>query len=512
MTPLNEERMMKGAARQLGDVLDTDDRRLERDLTTVLNSADIFWSGTAEADRAELLDEVRRFERALGVVGVLSAPRLRYSVGQALREGRDQALTLKLDEAQFTKVQDALRETVLDMTIWPSDRLPSSVFNAALNGAKATIEDAAQNLCLVFVPRNKLSTEQRARTYDLLHLVAPRLSAERLEMLDDCLSHLELKKTFEAALRPGFTEADRIGVIPMWTDPAQPRQLWVVSADSSWVFASSHHKVTGETAARIVGQMALRWERASFPEHGAALTSILVEVAIESAARRTQRLGRSAEAIFLLDDAREIRVELDRLAQDLAELNAGLDELEIATAGARTDLERKGALIADPGPHSHLYDFLHSSLDEALTKLDRQQQRLQGSFLAAREHAASYHVAGTINELRRQQESIAKNQQATDNLNKIVGRLTIMLLGPTIVFGALSVNEAWIDTNDLVLSAGLLVVYVVLGLAVSLFIRNQIGLFTRLFSPRVILSTATTPESAVTPESAIDADPTVQKG
>jgi hypothetical protein len=506
MTPLNEERMMNGAMRQQVDVLDADDRCLERDLTTVLNSADIFWSGTSEAERAELLDEVHRFEGALEAVGVLSTPRLRYSIGQALREGGNQALTLKLDAAQFTEIQSALSEMVLELTSWRSGVPPGSVFNAAKSGTEATVEDAAKNLCLMFVPRDRLSGEQRVRTYQVLHFVAPRLSAEGLETLEDGLRHLELKETFDAALRPGFTEAARIGVLPLWPDASRPRQVWVISSDASWVLVSSHQTVTSEDASRIVSQMAFRWERASFPEHGAALTSILVEVAIESAARRSQELGRAAEAVFSLDNAREIRVALDRLAKELAELNTGLGELDVAAAGAHADLERKGALTTNSGSHAHLYGFLHSSLDEELAKLDRQMQRLQGSFLAAREHASSYHVAGTINELRRQQESISKNQQATDNLNRIVGRLTIMLLGPTIVFGALSVNNAWIYTKNLVVSAGLLLVYVFLGLGVSLFIRDQIGLFTRLFSPRVSSSTTTQPEAVV------DADPAIQEG
>jgi hypothetical protein len=168
---------------------------------------------------------------------------------------------------------------------------------------------------------------------------------------------------------------------------------------------------------------------------------------------------------------------------DLAELNAGLDELEVAAADSRTDLERKLASVPGESEDAALYGSLRDSLDEALAKLDRQQQRLQGSFLAAREHASSRHVAATIDELRRHQETIAQNQRATDELNTVVGRLTIMLLGPTIVFGALSVTDYWIPSSEYVPSIALLLVYVLAGLLVSLFIRRRIHFFTRLFAP-----------------------------
>jgi hypothetical protein len=492
MTDVLDERMMEAAKRQHADVLDTEDRCLERDLTTVLNSADIFWSGVSESDRNALLDEVRAFERALKAFGVHSVPRLRDSVGLALREGANQPVTLKLDEEQFELLEGAVRDTLLALTSWSPGTPPGWVFAAARGGSEATVEDAAENLCMAFVSRDELADERRSRTHEVLHMLAPLLSSERLETLAECIWHAESGETFDPALRPGFTESGRVGVIPIWPDPEKGRQLWVIAADASWVIASSCHEVSQDDSHRVVSQMALRWERAEFPEHGAALTTVLVEVAIESAARRTQALGRHAEAVFSLDDEDAIRGALNRLGQDLAELNAGLDELEVAAAGSRTDLERKHALIATgPGSAGHLYRLLHTSLTEALAKLDRQQQRLQGSFLAAREHAASHHVASTINELRRQQENISKNQRATDDLNKTVGRLTIMLLGPTIVFGALSVNEFWIRGRDLTASIALLLAYVVLGFLVSVLIRNQSDLVGRLFTPRT--SAADTP-------------------
>jgi hypothetical protein len=484
MGGLHEDRMLKAARRQRVDVLDAEDRCLERDLTTVLNSADIFWSGVSELAQADLRAEVRAFELAMKAVGVHSVPRLRESVGFALAGGANQHVTLKLDEEQFTAVEDAVRQTVLALTSWSTGKPPGWVFAAGHDAETPTVEDAAKNLCLAFVSRGELAADRRFRTHEVLHLLAPRLSERRLETLEECLWHVELGKTFDPALRPGFTESDRVGVIPIWPDAEQPRQKWAIVAEASWVLATACHDATREDHARVVSQMALRWERAPFPEHGAVLATVLVEVAIESAARRTQALGRRAEEVFALQDKARIHAALDGLAKDFAELNAGLDELEVATAGSRTDLERKNALDGSQEDPAHPYRLLHTSLDEALAKLDRQQQRLQGSFLAAREHAASHHVADTINELRRQQESISKNQVATDDLNKTVGRLTIMLLGPTIVLGALSVNEFWIRGRDLTASIGLLLAYIVLGLLVSLLIRNQSDLFARLFTPR----------------------------
>lgn len=488
-----EERMRRAARMQRRDVLDTEDRLLSRDLFTLLGSADVYFRGIPDDGQEEVRREVASFEAALEKVGVHTVPRLCDSLGQALQGRKYQELTLKFDEAQFDAAKNDLRDAVLELTTWPPGAPPARVFAAEAEQrgdadedeeTTATVTDAASGLCLICVPRERLARRQRSRTFEVLHLVAPRLSAERLDRVERCLRHVEAEEPFAGVLHPGLTGADRIGVVPLWPDPASCRQRWAVAAGRSWVFAAPAEAVTSEDTDRVVRQMVPRWERASLPKHGAALGGVLVEVAIESAARRAQALGRNAEEVFRLRDGKEIRAALDRLAEDLTELNAGLDELEMATADSRTDLERQIASSADSGDAS-LYGSLCQSLEDALAKLDRQQQRLQGSFLAACEHASSHHVAETVEDLRQQQKDIADNQRATDDLNKVVGQLTIMLLGPTIVFGALSVTDHWLPSGTYVVSVALLVAYVFAGLAVSLFIRSRPNIFTHLFAPNI---------------------------
>jgi hypothetical protein len=488
-----EKRMRRAASMQRRDVLDTDDRRLPRDLFTLLGSADIYFRGIPDDSQEKVRHEVAAFESALEEAGVHTVPRLCKSLDQALQGRKYQELTLKFDEAQFDAAEADLRDAVLELTTWSPGAPPARVFVDEVGQTadmdkeaetSATVTDAAGGLCLICVPRERLTQRQRSHTFDVLHLVAPRLSAERLDRVESCLCHIETEKPFDGALHPGLTGADRIGVVPLWPDPAICRQRWAVAAGRSWVFAAPAEAVTSQDTDRIVRQMVPRWERTSLPKHGAALSSVLVEVAIESAARRAQALGRSAEEVFRLRDGHKIRTALDGLAEDLAELNAGLDELEVAAADSRTDLERKVTSSPAGSGDASLYGALCHSLEEALAKLERQQQRLQGSFLAACEHASSHHMAETVEDLRRQQQDIAEGQRATDELNRIVGRLTIMLLGPTIVFGALSVTDHWLPPKAYAVSVALLVAYVFAGLAVSLFIRYRLDFFTRLFTPR----------------------------
>jgi hypothetical protein len=496
-----DERMRRAAGMQRIDVLDTEDRCLLRDLSTLLHSADIYWRGVAEDGQADVRREVGEFETALEDAGVHAVPRVCDSLGQALQGGANQELTLKFDEAQLDAARDDLRDAVLELTTWSPGQPPARVFaeEADEEEGVATVTDAAGGLCLICVPRERLAERRRSQTFDVLHLLAPRLSAGRLDRVERCLRHVEAGEPFDGALHPGFTGADRIGVIPLWPDPAKGRQRWAVAAGQSWVFAAPAEEVTSDDTDRVIRQMVPRWERASLPKHGAALGSVLVEVAIESAARRAQALGRVAEEVFPLRQEDAVRAALDRLAEDLAELNAGLDELEVAAADSRTDLERKIASVHADSEDVSLYASLCASLEEALAKLDRRQQRLQGSFLAAREHASSRHVAATIDELRHHQEGISRNQIATAELNKIVGRLTIMLLGPTIVFGALSVTDHWLPPKEYAASVALLLAYVLAGLAVSLFIRSRIKFFTWLFAP-------STPSAAAALAPARDAD------
>ena len=54
---------------------------------------------------------------------------------------------------------------------------------------------------------------------------------------------------------------------------------------------------------------------------------------------------------------------------------------------------------------------------------------------------------------------------------------------PTVVFGALSVTDHWLPTRAYAVSAALLVVYVLAGIAVSLLILSRIDFFTRHFTP-----------------------------
>jgi hypothetical protein len=475
------ERMRRAAAQQLTDVLNTEERYLERDVKMLLSSVDVRWSDREQASSETLQREVCEFELALRSVGVHTVPRLRESFVQALQRRASQEITLKLDTAQYQRAEADLRKIILTLTTWMPGAPPIAVFSDEQVQPSATVADAAESLCFVCVLRDMLIKEHLARTQTFLHLLAPRLSAKRLAMVESCLRHVEEGSTFEPALRPGFTGTDRIGVVPLWPNPTEHRQRWGVVAGRSWVVASPLDMPARDDIECVTRQMGLQWERTALPKHGAALTSVLVEVAIATAARRAQVLGRTAEEVFSLDNRLKIREALDRLAGDLAELNAGLDELETATTDSRTDLERH--LSRDEHVDTALYRVLGTSLDKALTKLDRQQQRLHSSFLAAREHAASRHVADTISELRRHQESIAINQRTTDDLNKTVGRLTIMLLGPTVVFGALSVTDHWLLPKNYAISVLLLVAYVFMGLGLSLLIRARIDYFTRLFAP-----------------------------
>lgn len=491
MTVAPVERMRRAAAGQRDDVLDTDDRYLRRDLGTLLRAADIFWPSIPEDQGDGRWREVDEFEAALAEAGVYAVPGLRKTLEHVQRTGRNHDLTLKLDEGQFDAAREDLRQTVLALAAWSPGSEPRHLFRGY--GDEARVIDAAEKLAMICVPRATLTEDRRARTFDVLHLLAPRLSAERLEAVERCLDHLESGCGFDGALRPGFAEGDRLGVVPVWPDPAKRRRRWAVAADGPWLFASPVEEVTSEEAEQVLQQMAPRWQRARLPDHGAALGAVLVEVAIDSAARRAQALGRNAEDVFPLQG--EARPALDRLAEDLAELNAGLDELEIAAADARSDIERKLSPLEGDEEDARLYRSLRASLEEALAKLDRQQQRLQGSFLAAREHASTYHVAETVEELKRHQETIAKTQQkmdeaqrATDRLSNIVAYLAIGLIGPTIVFGALSVTEFWLP-GDYPISVALLLAYVLVGLALSVAIAKCIdfitgGFFTRS-APRV---------------------------
>ncbi|HEX5375527.1 MAG TPA: hypothetical protein VFW48_05145 [Solirubrobacterales bacterium] len=477
------KRMRLAAARQREEVLKNEDRSLERSLSTLLESIDMVWTGIADEDRESREEEADAFESALLDVGVHPVPEIRKTLKQALDRGLNQRLTLKLDDGQFDAVREDLRETVLALTAWSPGAKPSKVFAGQGGQRQASVAEAAKRLCLICVPREKLSESQRSRTFEAVRLLAPQLSPERLDALERCLQRVELGQNSDEALRPGLTGRERIGVVPLWPDPERHRQRWAVAADSSWVFASPVDGATRDDADRVVQRMEPRWERLSLPDHGAALGSVLVEVAIQSAARRAQVLGRAAEDTFPLEDEGEIHVALDRLAFDLAELNTGVDELELAAADVRADLERTLDSLPDGGHDEELYRSLRDSLDEALDKLDRQQQRLQGSFFAAREHAASHHVAGTVVALRQNQEAIAEAQQATDALNAAVSRLTIMLLGPTIVFGALGVTDYWFPHGDYMVSLAVLFAFVLAGFAVSRLICRHSRFFTRFFTP-----------------------------
>lgn len=489
-----EEKARRVAAKLRTDVLNTDSRSLSRDLSALLRSVDLSWHGISGGEKERLRHEVGAFESALEDAGVRAVPRLRDSLEQALRRGNNQPLTLKFEEGQFNAAQEDLREMVLTLTTWSPGAPPGRVFSE--EGEETTVLDAAERLCMICVPRESLAEARRSQTFDVLHLLAPRLSTARLDSIDRCLDHVESGRAFDGALRPGLTGADQIGIVPLWPDPERRRQRWAVAAARSWVFASPVDEVTSDDVDRVVHHMVPRWERASLPDHGAALGSVLVEVAIESAARRAQALGQLAEAVFPLQKEQDIRAALNRLAADLAELNAGLDELEAAAADSRTDLERK---LASAPEDAALYRSLRVSLDEALAKLDRQQQRLQGSFLAAREHASSHHLAETVNELRRHQEGISENQRATDELNRVVGYLTIVLLGPTIVFGALSVTDYWIPHGDYAGSIAVLLLYMLAGLLVSLLIRSQARFLTGLLGPRANRAAERPPRSPARP-------------
>lgn len=478
-----DEVMRQAAAQQRAAILNTEERCLERDVKMLLSSVDIRWSDREPISSDALLAEVREFELALRNVGVHSVPRLRESFVQAVQSRVHQEVTLKLDTGQYRQAEPELRRIALTLTTWTPGTPPVYAFADGQRHPETAVADAAENLCFVGVLRDMLVTQELTRTQAMLHLLAPHLSAERLAKVASCLQHVDEGATFEPALRPGFTGTDQIGLVPLWSDPTGHRQRWVVVAGRSWVVVTPLAASTREDIECITRQMGLQWERAALPMHGAALTSVLVEVAIATAARRAQALGRAAEGVFSLSGGLEIRQALDQLAEDLTEFNAGLDELDTATTDSRTDLERH-RLSRDDHVDAELYRALGVSLDEALQKLDRQQQRLHSSFLAAREHAASRHVADTIGALQRQQASIARNQETTDDLNKTVGRLTIMLLGPTIVFGALSVTDHWLLPKDFAVSVLLLAVYVLMGLALSLLIRARIGFFTGLFAPR----------------------------
>lgn len=416
-------------------------------------------------------------------------PEIRRALEYVRRTGHSHELTLRLDQRQFDAAHEELRETVLALSAWAPGSEPRHLFRG--DGREAPVVDAAEKLAMICVPRANLAEDRRAQTFAVLHLLAPRLSAERLEAVERCLDHLESGRGFDGALRPGFAEGDRLGVVPLWPDPARRRRRWAVAADGPWLFASPVEEVTSEEAAQVLQQMAPRWQRARLPDHGAALGAVLVEVAIDSAARRAQALGRNAEDVFPLRGEDGMRPALDRLAEDLAELNAGLDELEIAAADARSDFERKLSPLHADEEDARLYRSLRASLEEALAKLDRQQQRLQGSFLAAREHASTYHVAETVEELRRHQEAIAETQQEMDEarqemerLNMVVAYLAIGLIGPTIVFGALSVTEFWLPDGDYPISVALLLAYVLVGLALSAAIAKCIDLRTGGFLTR----------------------------
>jgi len=491
MAARSPERMRLAAAKQRSKVLDSENRRLDRrDLYGLLRSADIVVpsdvSGFSE-ERLEILrKEAEAFQLALKEVGVRTTPRLRDSLDQALTKGHALDVTLKLDDAQFDAVRDDLREAVLALTVWSPGAEPAEVFDgsAARAGKKSrpTVAEAADGLCLICVPRERLSEERRARTFEVVHLLAPRLSPERLDALERCLGQVESGRDPEEASRPGLTGPGRVGVIPVWPDPEGRRKRWAAVADRSWVFAAPVGSATDSDAELVVRRMAPCWERASLPGNGAALGSVLVEVAIQSAARRAQALGRAAEEAFGLRDECGIRDALDGLAADLAELNTGVNELELAAADARADLERTLDSLPDRGEDEEVYESLRDALDDSLDKLDRQQQRLQGSFLAAREHAANFHVAKTVDALRVNQEAIAKTQGDTEELNRVVSRLTVLLLGPTIAFGALGVTDYWFPRGDYLASLAVLFGYVLVGFGVSLLIWSRIDWIDRLLA------------------------------
>lgn len=480
------EGMRRAAGLLRGRVLDSERRRLEHNnLYELLRAADIVvpndLGGFSEAYVQSLCAETEAFQTALEEAGVRSVPLLNGSLDHALEVGHALDVTLKLTDGQFEAAGEDLREITMALTAWSPEELPGWVFGQ--DREQAGIADAAEKLCLICVPRERLTEEQRARTFEVLHLLAPQLSPGRLDSLERCLRQVESDGDSDEVLRPGLTGSDRIGVVPVWPDPERRRQRWAVAADRSWVFAAPVDGATGGDADRVVKRMGPRWERAPLPDNGAALASVLVEVAIQSAARRAQTLGRAAEGAFPLEDEDEIRVALDGLASDLAELNAGVDELELAAADARADLERALDSLPDDSDSEELYESLRESLDESLDKLDRQQQRLQGSFLAAREHAASSHVAGTVEALKRNQETIAEAQGSTEELNRAVSRLTIMLLGPTIAFGALGVTDYWFPHGEYVVSVAALFAYVLVGFVISWLICRNINFFTELFTP-----------------------------
>jgi|GEM_PF-5735669 len=474
-----EERMRLAAGGHRAKVLNAADRCLPTDLRTLLGSADIYWRDITEEAKDSVMAEAERFEAVLAEAGVKVVPRIPDSLGRAISTGSNKDLTLRFDEAQIEAAEPELRETLLDLSAWSPGAAPARVF--ATGSGRARVADAAEGLCLICVPREGLDERHRSRTFDLAHLIAPQLSPERLEMVERCLSQAEDGRPSEGAVRPGLTGSEEIAIVPLWPDPRRPRQLWAVAAESSWVFAAPVERLSEGDAERLVERMVPRWRRAKLPEHGAALGGVLVEVAIDSASRRAQALGGTAEAVFEQGDEQLAQEALNRLGSDLAELNAGLDELEVAAADSRADLTRRVLFAGHGSEEAWLYELLLDSLDEALDKLDRQQQRLQGSFLAAREHASSLHVAATVRQLEQQQKEIRIGQEQTEKLNSVVGALAVVLLGPTILFGALSITDYWLPHSEYLISVAVVLLYVAAGLGLSVAIGSNPRFFARLF-------------------------------
>lgn len=481
MATVPAERMRLAASRHRVRVLNAENRTLTCDLRSLLSSADIYWLGVPEAEQPRVRAEAEQFDSVLGQAGVQAVPSLGKSLEQALSTGSNKDLTLKFDEAQIDLAGAELRETVLGLSAWSPGAAPARLF--AAGGERARVADAAEGLCLICVPRERLDARRRPHTFGLAHLVAPQLSPERLERVDRCLRQVEAGDPFEEAVRPGLTGSEEIAVVPLWPDPQGPRQRWAVAAESSWVFAAPAEPLLEADVELLVDRMVPRWRRDLLPEDGAVLGSVLVEVAIDSASRRAQALGRTAENVFSLGEETEAQQALDRLGADLAELNAGLDELEVAAADSRVDLERKLASLPDESDEWRLYGLQRDSLGKELAKLDRQQQRLQGSFLAAREHASSLHIVATVKQLYKQQEMIHDGQKQTEALNSVVGKLTVVLLGPAILFGALSITDYWLPHSEYAASVAVLLLYVIAGLALSLLIGKSSWFLAHLFMP-----------------------------
>lgn len=475
--------MRLAASRQRVKVLNAENRCMPCDLRTLLNSADIYWRGIAKEEEPRARAEADRFEEALDQAGIHAVPTLGKSLERALSTGTDRDLTLKFSDTRIDQAEPELREAVLELSAWFPEKKPKRL--GAAGGERMRITDAAEGLCLICVPRERLDARCRPHTFELVHLIAPQLSPERLERLDRCLWQAEPGGPLEEAVRPGLTGSEEIAIVPVWPDPQGPRQRWAVAAESSWVFAAPAERLSEAEVERLVDRMVPRWQRDSLPEDGAALGSVLVEVAIDSASRRAQALGRAAEKVFSSGEETEAQEALNRLGEDLTELNAGLDELEVAAADSRIDLERKLASLPDEGDEWRLYGLLRDSLGEELAKLDRQQQRLQGSFLAAREHASSLHVVATVKQLYEQREMIHTGQQQTEALNRVVGKLTVVLLGPAILFGALSITDYWLPHSEYAASVAVLLLYVIAGLALSVLIGRTSWFVAHLFMPRV---------------------------